>query len=79
MTIEIPMGPDKAQEREIALYIMGLPKREERAYAAAFAHWLVVTLGDHERAAAESLDRATGIRAARLARIQRDLIQRGVC
>jgi hypothetical protein len=79
MTIDIPMGADRKQDREMALYILGIANREDRAYAAAFAHWMVETHGDHERAAFESVDRAKGIRPTRIAKIQRDIIQRGIC
>ncbi len=73
------MTTETARDAQIAKYISALPKREEQAYAAAFAHWLVVLHGDSDMAAMETIDRAKGIRPCRSARIRRDLVERGVC
>jgi hypothetical protein len=60
-------------------YLETLTKREEKRYAAAFAHAMVAFLGDSDKAAMETIDSARGIRAGRSARIRREIVQRGIC
>jgi len=73
------MTTNTDRDNAIATYIKSLPKRDEQAYAAAFAHWLIAFAGDSDKAAMETIERAKGIRAGRSARIRRELVQRGVC
>jgi hypothetical protein len=57
----------------VALCMEKYTDRQERAYAAAFGHWLVELNGDSDEAAREADDRAVGIRPGRTARIRRDV------
>jgi hypothetical protein len=57
----------------VAMCMATYTDRQERAYAAAFGHWLIELNGDSDEAAREADDRAVGLRPGRTARIRRDV------